>query len=203
MDGDGGDVKQLPPRRSPFGALVAAACHDPGAAQGLAAAYVALEPPHRRRMVEAVCRDARAEGEAPAVALAPLLGVENDPAIARAIARAMEEDGGRGLGTETGARALLAGTDERGTAALIRPLYGRFVELLGLSWDVSGVTLSRFEPLLDGQRIDAHLAEMPDAPGLRESPFGHGVQRVTEVLWRHLRRHGCLPSGLGRFADVL
>lgn len=201
MDRDPRDLRRI--GSSPFGALVAAACRDAGAAQGLASAYVALDASGRRRMVEAVAHDARAEGEPPAVALAPLLGVEEDASIARAIFETMEADGGRGLGAVAGARAMLAGASDRGTAVLVRPLYGEFVELLALTWDAGGVSRSRFEPLLRPDEIGRHVGELPDAALLADRPYAEGVQRVTEALWAHLREHGRLPDGLERFADVL
>jgi len=204
---DGGDVpgnvRPLPRRGSPFGALVAAACAAAGAAEGLASAYVAMNPAARRRMVDVVAEDARAEGAAPAVALAPLLGVEEDPAIAQAIFDAMRSDEGQGLDAASDARALVAGTGERGAAALVRPLYGRFVEVLGLAWDQDGVTGSCFEPLVEDQDVERHLVDLPRAGELEGRPFALGLQRVVEALWRHRRRHGHLPQGLAPFADLL
>lgn len=197
------EPRRLIPRRSPFGALVAAACTDAGAAEGLAAAYASMDPAGRRRLVDAVAHDARLEGVSPAVALAALLGVEEDPAIARAIFEGMEAAGGEGLAVAQGATALLAGTGDAGQAVLVRPLYGAFVELFALEWDESGVIRSSVDPLLEIERLDRRVAELPDPELLEEAPFGRAVERVADVLWRHLRRHGQLPDGVEPFADWL
>lgn len=157
----------------------------------------------RRALVRVVEQDARREGVSPAVVLAALLGVEEDPDIARAIFAAMEAAGGEGLCSRAGSRALLAGADEAGAAVLVRPLYGAFVELFALSWDASGIRSAIVEPLLEMDRVEEHLTGLPEARDLQETHFARAVQRVTDVLWAHVRRHGQLPGGVEPFAELL
>ncbi len=203
--GDRPEGEPIPIRegRTPFGALVAAACSDAGAAEGLAAAYAALDVDGRRRLVAAVADDARREGVSASVALAALLPAEVDPAIAASIFEAMHAAGGEGLRSDEDARARLRGDAETGAAVLVRPLYGTFVEVFALSWEHSVVTSAVVEPLIERERVDRTVAASLRASELTEAPFSRAVERVAHVIWSHLRRHGALPAGAERFADLL
>jgi hypothetical protein len=190
-------------RLGPFGALLAAAARDPAAARGLALAYASLDAEGRSRIVQAVVDDAAAEGISASVALAPLLAVEEEPQIARAIADAIGRDGGLGLERSSGPRALLAGDERAGGVLLVRPLHGTFVEVLALAWDAErGVTHSVFDPLVDDAMASAHTSRLPSALRFEDVPVGYAIDRIAPVLWNHRRTHGTLPPGVERFADL-
>jgi hypothetical protein len=190
-------------RAGPFGALLAAAARDPAAARGLALAYGSLDVVGRGRIVEAVVADARAEGIAASVVLAPLLAVEEDAENARAIAAAIDAEGGRGLASTVGARALVAGDEVRGGALLVRPLHGTFVEVLGVAWQRGGgVTHSVFEPLVDDSAASASLSRLPAELRFEEMPMRYAIDLLAPVLWAHRRANGALPTGVERFADL-
>ena len=139
----------------PFSALLAAAVENASAAQGLALAYAALERPQRQLLIDAVLTDTLAAEMCPSAVLAPLLAVEEDVELARYIASAISASGGKGLRCDTSCRALLAGDATEGGALLARPLYGAFVELLGLAWTrEQGVVHTLFEPLVTAEGME-------------------------------------------------
>lgn len=190
-------------RAGPFGALLAAAARDPAAARGLALAYGSLDVVGRGRIVEAVVADARAEGIAVSVVLAPLLSVEEDAENARAIADAIDAEGGRGLASTVGARALVAGDEARGGALLIRPLHGTFVEVLGVAWQRGeGLTHTVFEPLVDDSAASACLSRLPVDLRFEETPMRYAIDLLAPALWAHRRARRTLPNGVERFADL-
>lgn len=190
-------------RAGPFGALLAAAARDPAAARGLALAYGSLDLVGRAKIIEAVVADARAEGISASAALAPLLAVEEDAEIARAIAAAINADGGAGLESTVAARALVAGDEVRGGVLLIRPLHGTFVEVLGLAWRRDGgVTHAVFDPLVDDSAASTHLSRLPSDLHFEEMPMSYAIDLLAPVLWAHRRTNGALPPGVERFADL-
>ncbi len=190
-------------RSGPFGALLAAAARDPAAARGLALAYGSLDVVGRGRIVEAVVADARAEGISASVVLAPLLAVEDDAENARAIAAAIDAEGGLGLESTVGARALVAGDELRGGVLLVRPLHGTFVEVLGLAWRRGdGLTHAVFEPLVDDSAASANLSRLPVDLRFEEMPMRYAIDLLAPVLWTHRRGNGALPPGVERFADL-
>lgn len=190
-------------RVGPFGALIVAAATDPAAARGLAGAYASLAVAARRRIIDAVLSDASAEGISASPALIALLAVEEDPELARLIADSLNSAGGDGLRSTVQARALLAGDEERGGVLLIRPLHGTFVEVLALAWTRNdGVTHSMFDPLVDDSVAASHTARLPDGLPFEETPTQHAVDVLASVLWSHRRKHGSLPPGIERFADL-
>lgn len=190
-------------RVGPFGALIVAAATDPAAARGLASAYASLAVGARRRILEAVISDSSAEGITPASALIALLTVEEDPELARQIADALNSAGGDGLRSTVAPRALLAGDEERGGVLLIRPLHGTFVEVLALAWSrADGVTHAIFDPLVDDSAAGAHMGRLPESLRFEETPTDLAVDVLASVLWSHRRKHGSLPPGVERFADL-
>jgi hypothetical protein len=182
---------------------VAAAASDAGAAEGLATAYASMGPEGRRQLVEAVVDDARLDAISPAAALAALLGVETEASIAHVIFRALRETGGEGLTVPAAPRALWEGDADRGSAALVRPLYGRFVELLHVAWNADGIAHATTDPLVGGDEVERRLAALPESDALEPAAFDRTVDRLAVVLWRHRRRHGDLPPALHRLADCL
>lgn len=190
-------------RVGPFGALIVAAATDPAAARGLAAAYASLAVGARRRIIEAVLSDAVAEGISASPALIALLAVEDDPDLARMIADGLNAAGGDGLRSTVAPRALFAGDEERGGVLLIRPLHGTFVEVLALAWTRDdGVTHAIFDPLVDDSAAGAHTARLPEGLRFEETPTQLAVDTLASVLWSHRRKHGSLPPGVERFADL-
>jgi len=190
-------------RRGPFAALLASAARDPAAARGLALAYASLDVLARRRIVEAVVADAHVEGISASAALAPLLAVEEDADVARAIADAISAAGGLGLESSVGPRALVAGDEEHGGVLLVRPLHGTFVEVLGLAWRrVEGVTHAIFDPLVHDGAASSHVEQLPEGLRFEEMPVSFAIDLLAPVLWNHLRTHATLPLGVERFADL-
>ena len=187
----------------PFGALIVAAATDPAAARGLAGAYASLAVAARRRIIEAVLSDAVAEGISASPALIALLAVEDDPDLARTIADGLNAAGGDGLRSTVVPRALLAGDEERGGVLLIRPLHGTFVEVLALAWArADGVTHAMFDPLVDDSAAAGHIARLPEGLRFEETPTQLAVDVLASVLWSHRLKHGSLPPGVERFADL-
>lgn len=190
-------------RVGPFGALIVAAATDPDAARGLAGAYASLAIGARRRIIEAVLADATAEGISASPALIALLAVEEDPELARMIADGLNSAGGDGLRSTVAARALFAGDEERGGVLLIRPLHGTFVEVLALAWARNeGVTHALFDPLVDDSAAGGHIARLPEGLRFEETPTQLAVDVLASVLWSHRLKHGSLPPGVERFADL-
>lgn len=196
-------AKAKPASTEPFSALLAAAVENPSAAQGLALAYAALDHAQRQRLIDAVLTDTRAAGMDPSAVLAPLLGVEVDVELARYIASAISASGGAGLRCDGRCRALLAGDASQGGALLSRPLYGRFVEVLGLSWNrEQGVVHTVFEPLAAGGDLERFARRLPWGAELEEMPVAFALDTIVMALWHHRRLHGELPELVSRFADL-
>lgn len=187
----------------PFSALLAAAAENASAAQGLALAYAALERPQRQQLIDAVLTDTRAADMCPSAVLAPLLAIEDDIELARYIASAISASGGKSLRCDTTCRALLAGDASEGAALLSRPLYGPFVELLGLGWTrEQGVVDTLFEPLVSVQDVQRHALGLPWGAQLEEIPVAFAMDVIASALWQHRRLHGELPQLVSRFADL-
>lgn len=186
-----------------FGALLSAAAREPSAARGLALAYAALPPGHRKQLVDAVVHDARAEGMCASLVLASLLSVEENATVAQHIAEAMSALENVEVGTGNQVRAWVAGDESEGGLLVVRPLHGTFVEALGLSWDAaSGITRALFEPLVHHQGAQTLLGELPSELHFEEMPLSFAIDAVAAPLWRHRRLHGALPEEVERFADL-
>ncbi len=186
-----------------FSALLVAAAENASAAQGLALAYAALERAQRQLLIEAVLVDTRAADMCPATVLAPLLAVEEDVELARDIASAISASGGEGLRCDATCRALLAGDAAEGAALLARPLYGHFVELLGLGWTRNeGVVHTLFVPLATVNDVKRQANNLPWSAELEEIPVAFAMDVIASALWQHRRLHGELPQLAGRFADL-
>jgi len=177
---------------------VSAAAQDAGVASGLANAYADLPIDARRRFVDAVVLDGEKDGAHVAATLATLLGVEPDPSLSLMIFQAMTSLDREGLEPSADQAAWWGGTLEAGAAAICRPLYSNFIELVMLGWDTEGVRWTRFEPLTHEHEIDGHFARSP-ALGLEVASFRETLDRVAEVIWRHIRRTGTAPES----ADLL
>lgn len=186
-----------------FSALLSAAAENASAARGLALAYAALDRPQRQQLIDAVIADTRAASMDPSAVLAPLLGVEVDVELARYIASAISASGGAGLRCNASCRALIAGDASDGGALLARPLYGRFVEVLGLGWNRErGIVHTLFEPLASANELERFARDLPWGAQLEEMPVAFALDTVVMALWQHRRLHGELPELVARFADL-
>lgn len=187
-----------------FGALVVAASNEPAAARGLAAAYSALQRDQRHSIVDAVVQDAGVEGVCASLVLASLLSVEEDAEVARHIADAMARLESPEAGTRVAARALVSGDERQGGVLIVRPLHGTFVEVLALAWDGdgAGVSHSHFEPLVHHEQVSRTKRHLPSYLAFEEAPLSYAIDLVTAPLWSHRRKHGELPEGTERFADL-
>lgn len=186
------------PRLGPFAALVGAACTDAGAARGLAEAYAALPALARRQLVAAIVTDGQAEAATPAVVLATLLGVEDNPLVAKAILEAIATLAGKGLVPAAPERAMLGGDEHRGAALLARPLFANFVEVATVSWEPEGgVTRAAFESIAHHRDLGPLLATLPDDSNMQEVPWDSAVQVVVAALWRYRRRASAVASAAG------
>jgi hypothetical protein len=186
-----------------FGALLSSAVEDPATARGLALAYASLDTRHRLQIIDAIVKDAHAEGIGASAVLASLLTVEEDLEVARHIAQAMSAAGDQGLRTTLRTQALLAGDECRGGVVLIRPLHGAFVEVLALAWsDTAGITHAAFDPLAHHEHAARQSVGLPADLRFEESPVPYAIDTVTAVLWNHRRLHGALPDCVKPFADM-
>ena len=78
-----------------------------------------------------------------------------------------------------------------------------FVEILAAAWTPElGVTHVIVEPFAHASDLESRAAELPPALELRAAPIGNAIDLLADVLWRHRRKHGRLPDGLERFADL-
>jgi hypothetical protein len=187
----------------PFSALLAAAVENASAAQGLALAYAALGRAQRQALIDAVLSDTRGADICASAVLAPLLAVEDDVELARYIASAISASGGTGLRCDATCRALLSGDAAEGSALLARPLYGHFVELLGLCWTrTEGVVRTLFEPLATAQDLKRHASDLQRGDSLEEIPVAFAMDVIASALWQHRRLHGELPRLVSRFAEL-
>jgi hypothetical protein len=187
----------------PFGALLSAATQSPSAAQALALAYAEFDRTQRQLLIDAVLADAGNQGINASTVLAPLLAIEQDIELARNIASAIAATGGAGLRCDESCRVLLAGDGIEGCALLARPLYGRFVELLGLCWNrEQGIANTLFEPIATTADMQRVARGLPRAGSLEEIPVAYAVDVIAAALWHHRRLHGELPQVVTRFADL-
>lgn len=183
-------------RIGPYAALLAAALRDPQVAHELALAYCELEAPLRSRLVQATVSDAEAEGLSPGLVLVHLLAVEQDLALAREIAQAVERSGR----PRADAEVRLRGNEHRGTALLVQANGFTNCRALALSWTEDGISDARFETAeaLDGivERMGERFADLPVVP------LPSAVDVLSRAVWRHLRSGRPMPSGLEHFVGL-
>lgn len=178
-------------QRTPFEALLEASGRDPEAAAGLALAYADMPRAAREKLVAEVGGDANA--------LALLLGVEREPDIARAIAAALHACP---RGPADGEDLAFAWGDERaGGAAVVRHLYGEFVDALRVSWtpgamDALALPIGRADDL-EALRTRAAIPEHA-----RSIPREHAVDAIAEALWRRHRAGHPMPREVAPFAEL-
>ena len=179
----------------PFDALLEAVDRDPDAARGLALAYAEMERSAREALVEAIIEDGAAAGRSPAGPLALLLAVEDDAALARAIARGLDETLTR-RGVDAG---FVWGDDREGGVAVVRHLHGGFVEVLRVAWGSRGLDVDA-EPLAvwdEGLRRRYAIPEESD-----RVPLERAIDRLAHALWRARQGGRPLPERLRAFAHL-
>ena len=185
--------------RDPFEALIAEAEHDAAAATGFALAYAELALVEREALLTTLLDGSAEEGplDGAIAALALLLSVESDAALAERIAAALREYAPEA--TAPGAdRGHTWGDDEVGGVAVARALHGEFLTTLRVSWDAApGAFEVDFTPLATSTRA---LAVPPGASSVGAEV---ALDRLAESLWRRRRRHGPLPERLRSIAGLL
>ena len=182
--------------QTPFDALLGAAARDPEAASGLALAYADMTREAREKLVAVIRSDPNA--------LVLLLGVEDDPELAGAIAVALRSSERAARWRGPGKRrdsAFSWGDASDGGIALVRHLHGQFVDALRVSW-VAGVLDAEALPISSAQD-DGELVRRAGVPAdARRIPFERGVDILTEALWRARREGRDIPPEVRPFADV-
>lgn len=194
--------REVGPGLSPFDALLAAAEHDPDAAEGLALGYAALARDEREALVGAVLEDAEASGRSPATTLALLLSVEEDRFLARDIAAALVDAGfGERPGLERDVGWAWGGREEGGVA-VARHLHGAFIEVACLGWRGGELEAPRVEPIARHERLDdvRRRVGVPDSADLLA--FDDALDRLAAQLWRLRRARGSLPERLRAIAHL-
>lgn len=196
-DGPDADGPDSVGGQTPFDALLRAAARDADAASGLALAYAEMTTDARTKLIDAVAPDPNA--------LALLLGVEEDPALAWKIAVALRTfERGAGQGGLASARRDAAfewGDVDEGGVGLVRHLHGEFVDALRVSWSAGTLDVEAL-PVSTGGDAEALGKEVGVPSDGKRVPFERGVDRLTEVLWRIRREGRVIPAAVRRFADV-
>ena len=202
-------------RTGPFLALIRAAAAKPEAARALAEAYGTLDPRARMALVEAIVADANRADEDGATALLTLLAAEEDLDVAtvifatlRRMAPPPSQDGPtvrledlESKNTDQGTYARWSKSDEGGAALFVRPLYGAFVETLGLRWSNDGIEQIRVEALVHQNTVTREEQALCPSQPFAAVALGDAVDRLTPLIWRHLKR-GQGHADLGRFAEL-
>ena len=183
--GGGGDAG------TPFEALLRAATTDPEAASGLALAYADMRHEVRAKLVESV------SGNADVLLL--LLGVEDEPEIAWAIAAALLASEGERPPSRDAAFGW--GDPSRGGVGIVRHLHGEFADALRVSWSADSLEA---ESLLMTDAVDLDRIRRRTAiPSAAEPlPFERAVDSLTAALWRHRRAGGQMPPEVRPFAEL-
>ena len=176
------------PRAGAFGRLAARATEDPAAAETLTLAWCEHGPVERRRLAEALVRDAAARGADPAPLLRLWAALEPEPALREALATlaTRAEPPFRAFAARAGGRALLVLARGRGPT----------VEALVIESEIAGTAVSvRLHPRLREEELAA----------FRPQPWAPSVTAAARLLWRFRRSGGRLPEvarGFARAFDV-
>ncbi len=168
------------PRVGPFATLIDEILDDDSALDGLAFAYSELEEPDRQALARAVLQDS---GN-PTKALLALLTVEESPRLQQRLVGLIRKHG------EPEHSAFLTGTETNGCAWLVLSLAGMEAEALRLTWKENQLEDIEIKPRAPLE------AELPRAP----TTIGMAVERLSPLLWRHIRSGQELPDGVERFA---
>jgi hypothetical protein len=195
--------KAFPPKKSIFGKLLSRAVCEPNLACDLALTYESLGRAARKKFVETVVVDARAEGTDISALLVALLAVERDAQVARLIATDITVEGGKALAPSCRMRSLLAGDEQRGGVVIVRPLYASFVDIYALVWNSrEGITHALREPIASASDATRYAESLPDGLAFDEAPVASTIDLVTKVLWNQRKRFGPFPDEIRGFANL-
>lgn len=168
-------------RSGPFSRLLDQILNDEDALDALVFAYGELRSTEERcDLARAVLEDATD----PVPALSALLAVEPNPGLRRRLAGWI----GRRRGVQR--EAHLEGDEIEGRACLVQRLPGLALETLRLVWKQHDIESIEIE-----SGTDISFCERGAATGLDEA-----AERLTPLLWRHIRSGAALPAGIDRFA---
>jgi hypothetical protein len=189
--------------KSIFGDLLSRVVLEPILACDFAFTYESLGSVARKKLVETVVRDARAESTEISALLVALLAVERDEQIARLIATNITVEGGKALLPSCRRQSLLAGDEQWGGVVIVRPLYASFVDVYALAWNSeAGITHALCEPITNATDITRYARILPDGLAFDEAPFAFTIDLVAKVLWNQRKRFGPLPAEFRGFVDL-
>ncbi len=168
-------------RSGPFASLLDQVLRDDEALEALAFAYSELDDAEgRSALAQAVLQDAAD----PIPALSIMLAVEPTPSLRHRLAAWI------GLRGRVERVAQLEGTDAEGSARLIQRLPGLEPEALTVVWkdhDIEQIEIESANGMSFVDPIEVSSAEV-------------AAERLTPLLWRHIRSGRGLPEGIDRFA---
>lgn len=166
-------------RAGSFASLLDQVLEDDGALDGLVFAYSGLSGAERRAFIQAVVQDA----EDPTEPLLALLAVEEAPPLQQRLASLVAER------THIERSAFLREAGGRGEALLAQTLGSQAPEALRVIWEGHEIISIELVSLDDSSFETLPSAELSEA-----------VDRLTPMLWGHIRSGASLPSELARFA---
>ena len=181
---------------TPFAALVRSAQEDPDVASGLAIAYSEMSLEARGKLLDALDEEEEETGGA----LALLLGVEEHPELAARIAAALRERPWPAAVERRDAAFAWGGLDEGGVG-VVRHLHGDFVDLLRVSWRGEALE-AEASPVSSGADLESLRPSLGIPPDAEPVPFAHGVDTLTQVLWRARRAGAEIPTAVHAFAGL-
>jgi len=181
---------------------LAALGSDAEAALAASMAYAQLEAPGREQWLAALEHDLGAVEVAPVAAYAPLLAVERDPERRSRMLQAMGNRVHR-TATWSEARALHGiSRDGRRVAAIVRPSYLDFVEVLAFGYHPrEGIDWVRHDPIVGAPSAPA-LGQELNGIALQSTSVGAVVDELAHAVVAHTRSARPIPDALRAFADL-
>jgi len=168
-------------RSGAFSSLLDQILHDEDALDALAFAYLELgNASERAELARAVLQDAAD----PTPALSAMLTVEPTEALRWRLAAWI------GTREHVQRAAHVEGTEAEGHACLIQRLPGLEAESLQITWKQHHIVSMEIKPGADTSNGDSSI-------GLA---LGDAAERLTPLVWRHIRSGRSLPTGIERFA---
>jgi hypothetical protein len=168
-------------RSGAFSSLLDQILHDEDALDALAFAYLELgNASERAELARAVLQDAAD----PTPALSAMLTVEPTEALRWRLAAWI------GTREHVQRAAHVEGTEAEGHACLIQRLPGLEAESLQITWKQHHIVGMEIKPGADTSNGDSSI-------GLA---LGDAAERLTPLVWRHIRSGRSLPTGIERFA---
>ncbi|AKT38335.1 hypothetical protein [Chondromyces crocatus] len=178
---------------------LAALATDAEAAIAAAHVYGELTPEARNAWLDVLVEDSPRLNVPPIAIYAPLLAVETDDVRRARIQQAVGE---LTRGPQSG--TALRGVTPKGerVAALITPLYLRFVRVLWCRYQPDkGILWAQHEPLLRDDEAPQAGAQI-DGVSLEATPMNPVIEELCHAILAHQRRGEELPSALRHCADL-